>query len=194
MNARRTEGYLIHTDFIVFHTTAYDTSPVFFDRLLQGLQLVHESIGLAYIERIGLRYLDAVSPGAGQTIKDYLNSSVIGLYGAVKGDLARSFVETVVQNKPGTLVSRILIRKGTLAIPPDLQPVRLEIANQFTSINGMHAILDNDQFAAERSDVNLEEVKVKLDVMHDRIDEAFRTAVTPFALDQWKYVENSRRR
>ena len=186
MNSKGTEGYLLNTDSIVFHTTAYDTFDVFLDRLLMGLGLIHEAVELTYIERIGLRYLDAVSPRAHESLDNYLSQTVLGLHKALQGKLAHNFMETAVQNVSGTLVARTVIRDNTLTVPPDLHPMNLKIGDRFASIKGLHAILDNDQFAEERSDFNLDEVKIKLRSMHDRIEEAFHATVTSFALEQWK--------
>jgi uncharacterized protein (TIGR04255 family) len=186
MNSKGIEGYILGTDSIVFHTTVYDTFPVFTEQFLMGLALVHEAATLAYTERVGLRYLDAVSPHAGEALDAYLSQTVLGLHRALQGTLAHSFTETVVQNASGTLVSRVVIRDDTLAVPPDLHPLNLKVGDRFASIKGLHAILDNDQFAADRTDFNLDEVMTKLGSMHDRIEEVFHATVTPFALEQWK--------
>lgn len=186
INSKGTEGYILYADSIVYHTTHYDTFPYFLERLLEGLDLVHGTVVLDYIERIGLRYLDTVSPKADETLDAYLSTNVLGLHRALQGTLAHNFMETVVQNAFGTLVSRVVIRDDTLTVPPDLQPLKLKVGDRFASIKGLHAILDNDQFTADRTDFNLDEVAAKLGSMHDQIEKAFRATVTPFALEQWK--------
>lgn len=186
MTSKGSEGYILNADSIIYHTTYYDTFSIFLNRLLRGLELVHETVVLDYIERIGLRYLDAVNLRAGETLDAYLSPTVLGLHQILQGTLAHSFTETVVQNVSGTLVSRVVIRNDTLAIPPDLSPLKLKLDDRFSSIKGLHAILDNDQFTEDRTDFNLGEVSVKLNSMHDRIKEAFHATATPFALEQWQ--------
>src|SRR6185312_2713096 len=65
-DASKTAGYLLQPNALVYHTTAYETFDVFGRRLVDGLGLVHEIVGLSFIERIGLRYLDAVAPKEGE--------------------------------------------------------------------------------------------------------------------------------
>ena len=45
-----------------------DTFVDFLQKAISGLRLVHEIVELAYVERIGLRYLDAVAPMEDDTL------------------------------------------------------------------------------------------------------------------------------
>ena len=77
-NSERTEGYLLLSNALVFHTTAYNTFESFLERTIFGLNLVHEIVELDYVERIGLRYLNAVFPINDETIEQYLNPGLLG--------------------------------------------------------------------------------------------------------------------
>lgn len=186
LNSKGTEGFVLNPDSLVFHTTVYDSFHVFLESLEKGLKLVHDIVGLAYIERIGLRYLDAVSPKPGEQLGQYLAESVLGLSAVLEGTLAHSFTETIVQNNVGTLVSRVAIRDDGLGIPPDLYPLRLKVGERFEAITGRNATLDNDHFVEERMDFDPSEVETRLLAMHDVIEKAFKGTVTPYALEQWK--------
>lgn len=186
VDAGRTSGYLLQPNTLVYHTTAYETFEVFSKRLLDGLRLVHEHVGLAFIQRIGLRYLDAVLPKEGENLGQYLSASVLGLSSVVKGQLQHCFTETANVTSDGTLVARVLITEGDLAIPPDLFPFGLALGERFAKIKGRHAVLDTDHFSVERFDFDLNRVAALLDASHTRIDEAFRLTATDYARKAWK--------
>ena len=63
----------------MYQTTNYDTFYPFVVKLLEGLRLLHSAAGLNYSDRVGIRYLDAIVPRAGETISDYLRPYVLGL-------------------------------------------------------------------------------------------------------------------
>lgn len=184
-NTQRTEGYLLLSNALVFHTTTYDTFADFLKKVLYGLELVHEIVELAYIERIGLRYLDAVIPIGNDTLQQYLNPSLLGFSANLEGRLSHSFTETVTAIEDGNLVARAVITDGALALSPDLLPLQLELQPRFAEINGRNAVLDTDYFFAKRNDFNLIEVENQLQKSHDVITSAFRVAVTDYAIEKW---------
>jgi uncharacterized protein (TIGR04255 family) len=92
----------------------------------------------------------------------------------------------MAEGAEGSLISRAIIQEGPVGLPPDLLLNELKIAQSFANFNGEHAILDTDAFIAERMPFDLGEVKKRLGILHDRINEAFRALVTPHALDAWK--------
>ena len=54
--------FLLDTNALSFQTTSYDTFETFSKVLLKGLGIVQDALRLDFVERIGLRYLDAVQP------------------------------------------------------------------------------------------------------------------------------------
>jgi len=185
IDASRQSGYLLLPNSLVYHTTAYATFDDFAQKLLDGLRLIHEEVGLAYVERIGLRYLDAVVPKVGETLVEYLNNSVTGLSIALQGKLQHTFTETAIDTSEGKLVSRVLITEGELAVAPDLFPLPLVLEKKFAELNGIHAVLDNDYFTAARFEFNPERVTTLLNSFHNSINAAFKASVTQYALDAW---------
>lgn len=186
VDAGQTSGYVLQPNGLVYHTTAYETFEVFSKRLLDGLRLVYEQVGLAFIQRIGLRYLDAVVPKNGENLGQYLSANVLGLSSALTGRLQHCFTETANVTDDGTLVARVLISEGDLAIPPDLFPIGITLGEQFAKIKGRHAVLDTDHFSVERFDFNLDRVAAVLEASHSRIDEAFRLTATDYARQIWQ--------
>lgn len=184
-NTQRTEGYLLLSNTLVFHTTTYDTFADFLKKTISGLELVHKIVELAYVERIGLRYLDAVTPISNDTLQQYLNPSLLGFSADLEGRLSHSFTETVTSLEDGNLVARAVITDGALALSPDLFPLQLELQPRFAEINGRNAVLDTDYFVAKRNSFNLIEVEDQLQKAHDIITNAFKVAVTDYAREKW---------
>jgi uncharacterized protein (TIGR04255 family) len=185
-NAECTEGYLLLENALVFHTTVYDVFEDFLRKTIRGLELVHEIVELAYTERIGLRYLDAVEPTDDDSLQDYLNPSLMGLSTSLEGRLGHSFTETVTNIEDGTIVARAVIADGNLALPPDLFAIPLKLQSRFANINARHAVLDTDYFIANRSSFDPEKIGNQLSVAHDVITNAFKGSVTDHAREKWE--------
>jgi uncharacterized protein (TIGR04255 family) len=185
MNAQRTEGYLLLSNALVFHTTTYDTFADFLQKTIFGLNLVHEIVELAYVERIGLRYLDAIVPLGNDTLQQYLNPSLLGFSAHLKGRLSHSFTEAVTVIEDGNLVARAVITDGALALSPDLITLQLKLQPRFTEINGQNAVLDTDYFLINRNSFDLKEIENQLLKAHDIITNAFNVSVTDYAREKW---------
>jgi uncharacterized protein (TIGR04255 family) len=182
-----TQNFLLEHGALSFQSTRYEVFETFVAELMKGLGLLDQMVGgLSFVERVGLRYLDAVIPREGETLGQYLIPEALGLYGRLKGRTKHTFSETMAEGAEGSLISRAIIQEGPVGFPPDLLLNELQITQPFANFNGTHAILDTDAFIAERMPFNLGEVKKRLGVLHDRINEAFRALVTPHALDIWK--------
>ncbi len=185
-NIDRTESYTLHPDALIFHSTQYAHFDDFSEKVLKGLSLAHEVIELAYIQRIGLRYLDAVVPADGDVLDNYLNPSLLGLSAATSGQLTHSFTETVSQVDGGTLVARTVITESGLAMPPDLFPVALTLPDRLYKLSGRIAVLDTDYFVEHRSGFDLNSVRERLLASHKRVGETFKSLVTEHAVSVWK--------
>ena len=182
-----TQNFLLEHAALSFQSTRYEVFETFVAELMNGLGMLDQMVGgLSFVERVGLRYLDAVIPREGETLGQYLIPEALGLYGRLKGRTKHTFSETMAEGAEGSLISRAIIQGGPVGLPPDLLLNELKIAQSFANFNGEHAILDTDAFIAERMPFDLAVVKKRLGVLHDRINEAFRALVTPHALDAWK--------
>ena len=185
MNTQRTEGYLLLSNALVFHTTTYDTFADFLEKTISGLKLVNEIVELAYVERIGLRYLDAIVPTKNDTLEQYLNPSLLGFSANLEGHLNHSFTETVTVIENGNLVARAVITDGALALSPDLISLQLELQPRFKDIHSRNAVVDTDYFVVERNNFELEKIENQLVKAHDIITNAFNVSVTDYAREIW---------
>lgn len=185
-NMTKTRGFVLHQNSLSFQVTEHDSFDQSADELLRELGILNQLITLSYSERVGVRYLDAIAPRDGETLKQYLVPEVLGLYGKLNGQLAHSFSETLTLGTAGAVMSRTIIQNGRLGFPPDLQTMGLTLMPRFANVSGEHAILDTDGFIDRRETFDLDNLKHRLHALHDEIIKSFRATVTTHALSVWK--------
>jgi len=182
----RASGFILGPNYITFQAAEYDIFETFSRPLLKGLDLLHKAVGLSYVERIGVRYLDAIFPRVGEQLEQYLLPEVMGLGGKSPGGLVYSFSETRAQTKTGFVVARVVIQDGGIAFPPDLSPLGQQVPERFQKLQGRHAILDTDAFSEAREPFDLAKVQQRLEGLHDELGTLFRNTVTRHALEVWR--------
>jgi len=179
------EMFLLEANAISLQTTSYNTFETFSATLMKGLHVLHEVIRLDFVERVGIRYLDAVQPVEAESLKDYLVPEVLGLALRGEGQLTHSVSETVVVTSAGQLVSRVLIREGHIGLPMDLVGPTPSISPRFTQFEGLHAIVDTDAAFIQREAFDLAKMETHLVALHDEIKKSFEATVTAHALAAW---------
>ncbi len=185
-NIAGTSLFLMETNAISFQTTSYDTFEAFSETLLKGLGILHDALKLDFVERIGLRYLDAVQPSKeGESLRDFLVPEVLGLALREEGQLQHSVSETAVATPAGQLVARVLIRHGHIGLPTELTGLSPTIAPRFMQHDGLHAILDADASRTHREAFEPAKVGARLAALHEEINKSFKATVTPHALASW---------
>ncbi len=177
--------FVLETNALSFQTTDYETFEAFSETLLAGLGVMHDALHLDFIERIGLRYLDAVQPSEKGALRDFLVQEVLGLSLRADVQLQHSVSETVVATPAGQLVSRVLIRHGQVGLPLELTALAPKIAPRFTQRDGLHAIIDTDASTTQREAFDLTSVEAQLTALHNEIDKCFKAIVTEHALAAW---------
>lgn len=178
--------FLLETNALSLQTTSYDTFETFSETLLKGLGVLHDALRLAFVERIGLRYLDAVQPSKdGETLRDFLVPEVLGLALRGEGQLQHSVSETSVSTTAGQLVSRVLIRHGHVGLPVELTGLAPSIDPRFTQRESLHAIVDTDGSIGVREVFELRKVGARLTALHDEIVKSFNATVTEHARATW---------
>lgn len=186
-DTENTQNFLMEHASLSFQSTKYEVFETFRAAFMKGVELLDQTVGgLSFVERIGLRYLDAVMPREEEKLSQYLIPEVLGLYGRLKGRTKHAFSETMAESPEGSVISRAVLQEGQVGFPPDLLLNQLKIAPSFANFNGVHAVLDTDAFLAERMPFNIADVKKRMDLLHDRVNEAFRALITGHALEAWK--------
>jgi uncharacterized protein (TIGR04255 family) len=150
-----------------------------------GLKIINDVLKLSFSERIGLRYLDAVLPKEGESLKDYLTPEVLGLSSKVS-DFVHSFSETLTVHNFGHTVSRVIIQTGQVGLTPELAVLAPQLDAKFSAYNGLHAILDTDASHEQRQAFKLDNVEKTLLELKASIRATFKATVTPTALSIWQ--------
>lgn len=180
--------FLMEANALSFQTTRYDTFESFSDLFLKGLGIFDDAVKLAFFERIGLRYLDAVAPidANRESLETMLVPHVLGLSLHGQGRLQHSVSETSVAIDAGQLVSRVIIRHGKIGLPMELGGASApKIEQRFTEREGLHAIIDTDAIAMHREAFELGKVSERLNALHKAIGQSFEATVTARALESW---------
>jgi uncharacterized protein (TIGR04255 family) len=186
----RTAGFILGPSTITYHTTHYQTHNHFIPELLRGLTAVHEAVSLDHVSRLGLRYLDAVLPRAGESTEQYLAGGLHGInFNSVR---QHAMTETVfaTDTRPlvtkGTLVVRVYRADARLGFPPDMLPSGLVIAPSFDIKEAReHAIIDTDHYVEGRMPVEMDKLKDQLLSLHGTIKSVFDTTTTDHARSAW---------
>lgn len=179
-------SFLLETNALTLQTTEYQSFKEFMRIFLVGLAVVNDALRLAFIERVGLRYLDAVYPmGDEDSLDIYLVPEVAGIYKKLSGTLIHSASETMALTSAGQLVSRVIIRNGTIGLPDEVTSHSLFIDPRFTQWDGLHAIVDTDAFDLKRKAFEMDSVKSQLADLHDVVKQSFKSTVTDYAWTMW---------
>ncbi len=183
-----TSGFVLLANALAFQTTAYETFEQFSTEMRRGLEILTEAVGgLSFVERVGLRYLDAVVPTSGENINQYLASEVLGLPAKmIDHKFAYSFAESTLQvDGIGQVIARTIIQNSSLTLPPDLNVTQLKVAERFRSFTGEHAVLDTDGSLIARKPFDLDGLQRSLIDIHGLIVEAFHAMTTDHARAIW---------
>jgi uncharacterized protein (TIGR04255 family) len=178
--------FILETNSLTLQSTAYETFESFLRTFQRGIEIVGTMLPLAFVERIGLRYLDAIFPvKEGDRLADYLVREVQGLTGMIQGTLGHSASETHALTPSGQLMSRVIIRDGRIGYPDNfsIQPLQPDL--RFTQFEGRHAILDTDAFHLHREPFNVGNICSRMDALHEIIRQSFYATVTSHALAAW---------
>lgn len=186
-NSKKTGEFVLFQNSISYQTTRYETSQEFMPRLMTAIRTVHKELNLDYVEQIGFRTLDAILPSQDRPLEIWLKPTLLGFYSGTNDSLKHSILEGVSTiGASGFLVQRVVILRGSLAVPIDLMPIALEIDERFKSINGWHAILDTDFAAREQFDFDIDTIGERVTAVKKEASTAFRDAVSSQALDLWR--------
>lgn len=186
----RTAGYILSPSAITFHTTHYETHNEFIPELLRGLNAVHETVTLDHVGRLGLRYLDAVLPQAGETVEQYLVGGLHGVdFNATRRHTMTESVFTT-ETRPllptGTLVARVYRMTAPLGFPPDMLPSGLAVNPRFEMKEPReHGVIDTDHYTEGRMPIDMDKLGEQLLSLHATIKSVFEATTTGHARKAW---------
>lgn len=186
-NEEGTETFILSQNGLTFQTTDYKTFDVLMHTFLSRLESLNASLSLSFSDRVGLRYLDAVMPKSDESLQSYLIPQVFGLREKVAGEVQHSFTETLISVPVGKLLSRVVLQKGAIGFPPDLQLHAgvVKLGPRFATYTGQYAIIDTDGFNDVRDRIDRNTIERKFQGLHEQVDAVFNAIVTKHAIKMW---------
>lgn len=181
-----TTSILLDFDAVTIQTTAYKRFEDLHETIHLAFSTVDEVVGLAQAHRYGLRYVNVIRLGDNPAFVEWVTPSLLGLPGFDGAFRAGSFSETVLHSEVGSrLVARCMGMPAGLPIPVDLLPCTLSLPFAIP-MEEPFVILDNDHSKSFPEDFDPEVATQAIGELHHLLDHAFRAAVTPYAIEQWK--------
>lgn len=169
-------------DFLLLQTTKYVGFADFLDRWRAILDAAHRELGVALIERLGLRYVDLVQPSPGERISDYVDSGFAG-YEPGRGSIftrEQHVAATVLRSDKGQMLVRVL--PALSHFPPDMDSLHL---NGLREPTPGAVFLDFDHSSTDVLDFDPALVATATTGLHDAHDQLFQTITTSHAMTVW---------
>jgi uncharacterized protein (TIGR04255 family) len=187
----RSESVVINQEFVTYQATKYTTFAAFMARLMAVVTEVNSVTKGLTIVKIGLRYIDAITPPQGESWKKYVQAGFAGVALSSMSPVLIHHVHQVVAQFPdgAAMIIRILANSKELPLPPDLAGTKLLLGNQRPVLDGVGAAtIDMDHFCELNSiEFDPAEISKKLQSLKDTIQRVWeQQVVTPEALEIWK--------
>lgn len=189
MSKDRRSSVVITEGFVVLQTTNYDDFETFIAQLKVMISTVNDTVGGLLVERIGLRYVDAIVPKAGESWRQYIQPTLHGFDSPLfKESKTLQLHQTVAETDVGHIIVRLYQNLDAAVLPPDLGTGALKALATQAKPGEVVTLVDVDNFtnfeSREYDAKQFEAVAWKLKegayaVFADQI-------VTPQALEAWK--------
>lgn len=181
----RSCGFVLGHNFLTFQSTNYSDREKFFEALCVGLNIVHEIVQLESVVRIGIRYLNAVIPEAGESINLYLNTQVQTIDFGLSA--TGGMWQAVYKASQGVLIAKVYHAPNLpLGFPMDLIPRSLHLLKRFQITQPVtHAVIDMDLYVEEVVDIDTRVIYEKLLGFHKDLAACFHAIATDYAFDKW---------
>ena len=181
-------------DSVVLQTTAYERFEAFAEHLVRAVRTVlvaTEQDALGVVQRVGLRYINAVQPREGEDYRFYLRGGFHGISDEVfQPGSHRLHVEsigrTIVGETEGTMIVRIVQNDQGFDLPPDLvggAPNHVPRAKDKELVT----LIDMDHYVEGMFEPSADWVGARIFELHDHIIEMFHGhVVTEKAIEVWR--------
>lgn len=186
-NFERTACFIVEPARIFFCVTNYDVFTVFRQQFIDGLELVHSVIKLDYFENVSMRMLDAIVPDS-RNLGFFLVPELLGLPNRIaepSWSVLHSGQESAFRSKSHQLKARTFIHNGRLALPPDIQMIKLALLPKFNGVDAVHAVLDSDATLQCREPFDVQKIGNSLLGLKNDLKLLFDISVTDAAKEEW---------
>jgi len=182
-------GVVVSEDMLVLATTQYDRFRGFAERLQAILTIVDEVAGLqkGSIIRIGLRYIDVITPKPGENWRLYLQPSLHGPASPVfdSGEPLLG-MEFHGKTRIGRLTIRISQNNQGQLVPPGTIVKPMAFRQQDLG-DRLLTLIDSDHYVEGQWDFNMKELIETVDELHEGINTVFfDNIITKHALETWR--------
>ena len=185
LDKANTTSILLNLDAITVQTTDYKRFEDLEGTLHLAFAIIHEVVGLAQVHRYGLRYINVIRLGGDPDFAAWVQPYLLGHPNFPEAQRMGSFSETVFfGDASNRLVARCMTLHSGLPIPADLSPCSLRLPFA-TPLNEPFVVIDNDHGLVRPEDFDPALAVEAISGLHDMLDLAFRTSVTPQALEKW---------
>ena len=183
-------GVVLTTNAVALHTNDYQHFDEFLATFEKALHPINTVLGVEFVERVGLRYVDLVRLSEEESFDQYMTRDILGPDPSTFG-VAQSFsrFEMLGRTEVGTMAFRHWQMSNGNFLPPDLLPSTL---NHPTTLKPEEVVslLDFDHYSENQLDFEINQIKELSWRLHDNLDRGFRKIVTEFALDKWGRLPN----
>lgn len=183
------EALTVNENGIYLTSANYTSFENFLTLLERCLDIVHEVVRIGGVERLGLRYVDLIEPTPEKPLSHYVVQEILGLplqdLGSREAYVSQTVLNTGLHQM---LILRFVERPKGVTLPPDLLSAGVKLKKAM-KLDTSFGILDSDHYTEfpEPVDFSTEEVSTRLGSLHVALDQSFREAVTPDALEkEWK--------
>jgi len=177
---------LVDSEGLSYQVTRYDVFETFMKSMTSAMKTFQDYVDPVLVTRLGLRFVDLITPAAGKGIHSYIDEKLRGFKTHETDDRKAFFSESVYQTIPdSTFVHRYVEATSGFGFPPDLLPMQLEFARD-PSMETPFGLLDMDHFSTLEIDFSVEEIVDRFFKLHEQQTKAFKASVTTDALEEWK--------
>lgn len=184
-NADNTEAILIHKDAFTYMTSAYIDSGHLAAQWEKFMGVLFDGKELR-VTRLGLRYVDFITPSEGHVPEDYLQN--LGKSPEALGKQAPvtfSFYD-YPRTDGGRLRLQYLRGEGSPELPPDLQDAVTVPAKLLTqNPSNLSAVLDMDRWRPFNESINGDTAADALIALREDLAGSFRSIITELASNEW---------
>lgn len=143
----RRSSVVVTEGFVVLQTTAYDDFETFIDQLKMVVSTLNTVVGGLLVQRIGLRYVDAIIPAKDETWRRYVQPCLHGFESELfREDGVLRLHQTVAKTGVGTMLVRLHQNRDGRVLPPDLGTGALLAPSGRAEPGELITLLDIDHF------------------------------------------------
>jgi len=191
-NREGTIGYILAPDQLIAHRTHYTSFDDFLANIMFGFRALLMATKPPFIQRIGLRYVDLITPTAEETVADYVVDRLLGFEPALTGvtrQTAQQFAQLVTAE--GRMFVRASRGKHSEPLPADLLPMTLK-PERSPDPQRESFILDIDHFAENlRLDPEPAEIERRIRELQAPMADIFRSAITDHAVRMFEPLKRA---